>query len=107
MIKNYFKIAWRSIKKHKGFSLLNGGGLTLGIASCLLLLLYVSYNLNYDHHFKNLDNIYVVENNQPGDGKIYTFASTPGLLAPVVKSEIPNVVNAARVEGYMANGLIT
>src|ERR1700744_1961990 len=107
MIKNYFKIAWRNIMKHKGFSLINGGGLTLGIASCLLLLLYVSYHMGYDHQFKNLDNIYVVENNQPGDGKIYTFTATPGEAVSAIKSEVPGVVQAARAESYSAGGLLT
>lgn len=107
MIKNYFKIAWRNIMKHKGFSLINGGGLTLGIASCLLLLLYVSYHLSYDHQFKNLDNIYIVENNQPGDGKIYTFSATPGQAAAAIKSEVPGVVQSARAENYAAAGLLT
>lgn len=107
MIKNYFKIAWRNIMKHKGFSLINGGGLTLGIASCLLLLLYVSYHLGYDHQFKNLNNIYIVENNQPGDGKIYTFSATPGQAAAAIKSEVPGVVQSARAESYAAAGLLT
>ena len=93
MIKNYLKSAWRNIRKHTGFSLINAGGLTLGIASCLLLMLYVSYHLQYDHQFKNLDNIYVVENNQAGDGKIYTFSATPGVLAPVAKNETPGFSN--------------
>jgi len=107
MIKNHITIAWRNIKKHIGFSLINAGGLTLGIASFLLLLLYISYHLEYDHQFKNLKNIYIVENNQPGDGQIYTFASTPGLLAPSIKSEIPGVEQVARAESYTADGLIT
>ena len=107
MIKNYFKIAWRNIKKHKGFSIINGGGLTLGIASCMLLMLYVTYHLGYDHQFKNLDNIYIVENNQPGDGKIYTFAATPGQAAATIKSEVPGVVQSARAETYSAGGLLT
>ncbi|HJP64515.1 MAG TPA: ABC transporter permease [Mucilaginibacter sp.] len=107
MIRNYIKTAWRNIKKHASFSLINAGGLTLGIASCLLLLLYVSYHLNFDHQFKNLDNIYLVENNQPGDGKIYTFAATPKQAAFSIKEEIPGVVQTARVIGYNAGGLLT
>ena len=107
MIKNHITIAWRNIKKHIGFSLINAGGLTLGIASFLLLLLYISYHLEYDHQFKDLKNIYLVENNQPGDGQIYTFGSTPGLLAPAIKSEIPGVAQAVRAESYTAGGLIT
>lgn len=107
MIRNYLKTAWRNIKKHVGFSLINAGGLTLGIASCLVLLLYVSYHLNFDHQFKNLDNIYLVENNQPGDGKIYTFSATPKQAADAIKNEVPGVVRSARVIGYNAGGLLT
>ena len=107
MVQNYFKIAWRNIKKHKAFSFINGGGLTLGIASCLLLLLYVSYHLSFDHQFKNLDNIYVVENNQHGDGQIYTFAATPGVAAAAIKAEVPGVVQSVRVDTYGDGNLIS
>jgi putative ABC transport system permease protein len=107
MIRNYIKTAWRNIKKHVGFSLINAGGLTLGIASCLLLLLYVSYHLNFDHQFKNLDNIFLVENNQPGDGKIYTFSATPKQASTAIRDEIPGVVQSARVISYNAGGLLT
>jgi putative ABC transport system permease protein len=107
MIQNYIKTAWRNIKKHTGFSLINAGGLTLGIASCLLLLLYVSYHLSFDRQFKNLDNVYIIENNQPGDGKIYTFLATPSLLSNTIKTEVPGVQQTARVISYSADGLIT
>ncbi|MGZ3820959.1 MAG: ABC transporter permease [Mucilaginibacter sp.] len=107
MIRNYIKTAWRNIKKHPGFSLINAGGLTLGIASCLLLLLYVSYHLSFDSQFKNLDNIYMVQNNQPGDGKIYTFSATPRLLAASVKDEVPGVVQTVRAINYLGEGLLT
>ncbi|TFF39676.1 ABC transporter permease [Mucilaginibacter psychrotolerans] len=107
MFKNYLKIAWRSIVKHKGFSFLNAGGLALGIASCLLLVLYVVYHLNYDKQFKNIENIYMVENNQPGDGKTYTFAATPGQAAAAIKAEIPEVQRSVRVISYTAEGLLS
>ncbi|RFZ94194.1 ABC transporter permease [Mucilaginibacter conchicola] len=107
MFKNYFKIAWRNISKRKGFSFLNVGGLALGMASCLLLLLYVSYHLNYDKQFKNLDNIFLVENNQPGDGKVYTFSATPRLAAATIKTEVPDVVRAVRTIDYTGESLLT
>ena len=107
MIRNYLKIAFRNIKKHLGFSLINGGGLSLGIASCLLLLLYVNYHLTFDHQFKNLGNIYVVKNNQHGDGQVYTFEATPGVAAPAIKAEVPGVVQSVRVDDYNAASLIS
>src|ERR1700749_3235532 len=107
MIKNYIKTARRNIRKRPGFSLINAGGLTLGVASCLLLMLYVNYHLQFDHQFKNLNNIYLVENNQAGDGKIYTFSATPGVLAPIAKSETPGVVQAIRVEPWMGGSLLS
>ncbi len=107
MIKNYLKIAWRNILKYKGFSLVNIGGLALGMASCLLLMLYVNYHLTFDTQFKDIDRVYTVENNQKGDGKTYTFASTPRLAATFIKSEIPEAVEAVRVVDYGGMGLLT
>jgi putative ABC transport system permease protein len=107
MIKNYIKIAWRNIKRHKGFSLINAGGLSLGMASCLLLLLYVNYHLNFDKQFDNLDRIYIIQNNQPGDGKIYTFTSTPAPMADAIKTQVPGVETVGRLCSYTAGGLLT
>ncbi len=107
MIKNYLKIAWRNILKYKGFSFINIGGLALGMASCLLLMLYVSYHLTFDQQFKEIDRVYIVENNQSGDGKTYTFASTPRLASTFIKNEIPEVTKAVRVVDYGGMGLLT
>jgi len=107
MIKSYLKIAWRNILKYKGFSLINIGGLALGMASCLMLMLYVTYHLNFDQQFKDIDRVYMVENNQSGDGKTYTFASTPRLASTFIKNEIPEVANAVRVVDYGGVGLLT
>lgn len=107
MIRNYLKIAWRNIKKHRIFSAINAGGLCLGMASCLLLLLYVSYHLNFDHQSNKIDRTYMIENNQPGDGKMYTFASTPGGLAGAIKTSVPGVEEAVRSTKYTADGLVT
>ncbi|TWR26060.1 FtsX-like permease family protein [Mucilaginibacter achroorhodeus] len=107
MFKNYFKTAWRNIAKRKGFSMLNVGGLALGMASCLLLLLYVSYHLNYDKQFKELDKIFLVQNNQAGDGKIYTFSASPRQAAETIKSEVPGVLQAVRTVDYSGESLLT
>ncbi|GAA4311234.1 ABC transporter permease [Mucilaginibacter gynuensis] len=106
MFKNYIRSAWRNIKKHKGFSFLNAGGLALGMASCMLLLLYSAYHLGYDRQFKDSESIYIVENNQKGDGKIYTFPATPAPMAGALKNTVPGVEKAARITSYNAGGLL-
>ena len=58
MVKNYIKIAFRNIKKHKGYSLINITGLAIGIACCLLIVLYVGFEMSYDSFHKDADRIY-------------------------------------------------
>lgn len=107
MLRNYLITAWRNIKKHAGFSLINAGGLTIGIASCILLLLYIFYHVSFNRQFHQLENIYTVENNQKGDGKIYTFEATPGQAAEAIKREIPGVEAVTRAVDYNASGLVS
>jgi putative ABC transport system permease protein len=57
MWKNYFKIAWRNLKKNKLYSAVNIIGLTIGITSCLLIGLYISHEITYDRFHKNADRI--------------------------------------------------
>ena len=57
MIKNYFKVAWRKIKKNKLYAFVNITGLTVGIASCLLIGLYIAHEVSYDRFNKNADRI--------------------------------------------------
>jgi len=75
MFKNYFKIAFRNIIKHKAFSIINIIGFAIGLASCLLISLYVFNEINYEKFHENGDNIYRVGVNLThGDNKI-PFAS--------------------------------
>jgi putative ABC transport system permease protein len=57
MIKNYFKIAWRNLLKHKSFSLINIFGLAIGIAACLIIFIYIRHELTFDQYNKNADRI--------------------------------------------------
>ena len=58
MIKNYFKTAWRNLWKNKTFSVINIAGLAIGMAACLLILQYVSFELSYDQFNKKASDIY-------------------------------------------------
>ncbi|KQN36065.1 cell division protein FtsX [Pedobacter sp. Leaf41] len=96
MFKLNFKIALRNLWKNKGFSLINIGGLAIGLASCMLLLLYVSYEFSFDKQYENYKTTYVAHTNMTANGKVHTWAWTPGLLAPELKAKYSAVVNAAR-----------
>jgi predicted permease len=96
MIRNYFKTTFRTLWKNKGYSLLNIGGLAVGIACAGLILLWVEDELTFDHYFSNRDNLYKVKDRQTYDGTTFTFDATPGPLAEGIKSEIPGIKYTAR-----------
>jgi len=93
MINNYFKIALRNFKRQKIYSFINVFGLALGMAACILILLWVRDELSFDRFHKNADNIYHV-NVTIGDN---IYASAPSPLAHALKEEIPEVLDAVRI----------
>jgi predicted permease len=97
MIRNYFITAFRNLWKNKTFSFLNVFGLAVGIACAALIFLWVENELSYNRHNAKFDQLYQVLENQPYEGKTYTFAATPGLLAAAMKAEIPGIKNASRM----------
>ncbi len=83
MFKNYFKIAWRNLLRHKAFSVINIAGLAIGIASCLLLFTVVKYELSYDKFQPDYQQIYhVVTEDKFEDGVTYN----PGVPVPALKA---------------------
>jgi putative ABC transport system permease protein len=72
MIKNYFKIAWRNIKRHKAYSAINIIGLAIGITACLLILQYVTFELSYEDFHQKKDRIYRVQQDRYDNGKLAT-----------------------------------
>ncbi|MGZ3923856.1 MAG: ABC transporter permease, partial [Flavisolibacter sp.] len=72
MLKNYFKIAWRNLTRQKGYSFINIVGLGIGIAACLLILQYVSFELSYENFQVNKNRIYRVKQDRYDNGKLST-----------------------------------
>jgi len=92
MINNYFKIAWRNIVRHKGYSGINILGLAIGIASCLLILQYVSFELSFENFHTNKDRIYRVQQDRYDNGKLSTqWAAGAFAAANSFKDAIPEV----------------
>ncbi|MHB1687439.1 MAG: ABC transporter permease [Ignavibacteriaceae bacterium] len=97
MLKNYIKIAFRSLLKYKTYSYINIIGLSFGITSCLVIFLYVQNELSYDKYNKNYKNIYRVINGDKISGTFSEYARTPVPLASVLSNEFPSIVNTARI----------
>ena len=106
MFKLNLKIALRNLWRNKGFSLINIGGLAIGLASCMILLLYVAYEWSYDKHFTNHDKTYVVYQSSVANGKTFSWAWTPNLMAKEVQEKITGVKYASH-SSYPNPKLIT
>lgn len=97
MIRSYFKTAWRNLVKNRGISLINIGGLSIGLAVAIVIMLWVANEYSYNRFHKGLPNIHLIMQNQAQGGQIYTGQSVPGPLASSLRSEIPEVRYAARI----------
>jgi putative ABC transport system permease protein len=101
MIKNYFKIAFRNIKRYSTYSILNISGMAIGIASAILILLWVQDEWNYDRHFKNAGELFrIIQNENPAGGEASLLAPTPGLLTTTLKEQYPEIVSTSRYEPH-------
>jgi putative ABC transport system permease protein len=97
MIKSYFTIALRSIHRHQVFSLINILGLAIGMAACMLVLLYVRDELSYDRTHEKADRIYRVAQHAHWEGGTIDAAVTSGPFAPFLKKDYPEVQQAVRI----------
>ena len=98
MIKNYFKIAWRNIKRHKAYAGINILGLAIGIAACLLILQYVSFELSYEDFHAKKDRIYRVQQDRYDNGKLSTqWAAGAYAVGNSFKDAIPEIEDYVKV----------
>ena len=97
MFKNYLKITLRNILKYKGYSIINILGLAIGMAACLLILIYVQDELSFENFHKDADRIFrIVLDVQSQAGQI-EYATTPSSLAQALKNDFPQVEQVARL----------
>jgi len=96
MFKNYLKIAFRHLKQNKIYSLISISGLAIGIASCILIAVYVQDELSYDKFNEKAEQIYRV--NFYGDigANAFKLANSPSPLAKELRGNFPEVVNSGR-----------
>ena len=92
MLKNYFKITWRNIKNNKIYSFINIMGLAVGMACCILILLWVKDELSYDKFHENYSNIFQTNVELQGT----KYSSNPLALAKALKNQYPEVKRITR-----------
>src|SRR5277367_3416263 len=97
MVKNFLKIAYRNIVRSKGFSIINISGLAIGMASAILILLWVQNELSYDSFYANSNRLYQSWNRDRGNDGIDCWNVTPKPLAPALKQDYPEIEKATRV----------
>ncbi len=97
MIRNYFKIALRNLRKSKLFSSINVFGLSVGMACCMLLLLYINSELSFDRHHEFADDIYLLRSENTYNGELMDNPRAPSPYAQAMKAEYPEVEQVTRV----------
>ena len=97
MFKNYLKVAFRNLLRNKGFSIINISGFAIGMASAILILLWIQDELSYDRFHKNPDRLFQLWSSDSLDGGVRSLVFTPQMLAPALKHDYPEVEDAARI----------
>ncbi|TWR31365.1 FtsX-like permease family protein [Mucilaginibacter pallidiroseus] len=104
MFKNYLKIAWRSLLTNKVYSLLNILGLAVGMATALLIGVWVVNEYSYDRFLPGYETAYQVKRNFNSNGDTLTFASTSLKLADALR-QVPGIEYVAETDNGKAHGL--
>jgi len=97
MFRNYLKIAFRNLVRHKGYSFINIAGLAIGITCCLLILIFVQDELMYDKHHKQGKDIYRIAIDARIGNQDIKWITSPAPMAFTLVDEFPEVVQATRI----------
>ena len=94
MLQNYFKPAWRNIWRNKVTSIINIGGLAIGMTAAVLILCWVQHENSFDK-FKGSENVYRLTTRLPAQG--WVWETTPLLLADAIRNDVPGIENVTRL----------
>lgn len=91
MLKNYFTIAFRNLRKHKFYTFINVFGLSVGVAICMIISLFVINELSFDKDFKDADRIYRIKSDIIFGGNHWNMVQAPAPLAAALPEDFPEV----------------
>jgi putative ABC transport system permease protein len=98
MIKNYLRVAFRNLWRHKGFSLLNILGLTIGMSACFLVFLYVKFELSYDNFHSKGDRIYRIVTDINNPSEVLHFSVAAPAMPVAAKRDFPEIEKQVRFD---------
>ncbi|WP_428654529.1 ABC transporter permease [Runella sp.] len=107
MLRNYFKIAFRNLLKHKGYSFINIFGLATGMAVAILIGLWIWDELSVNKNYQNYDRIAKVMQNQTFNGEIQTAPNVPMQLAPELQTVYGNNFKHVVISGFPGQHLLS
>ena len=99
MFENYFKIAWRNMSRQKMYTAIKIGGFALGLATCIVIGLFIRHELSYDSHYKDAANIFRVYNQFDGPQQ-EKWTAFPAPFASILKADYPEIEKVARLIPY-------
>jgi len=102
MLKHHLKMAIRNLIRGKGYSLLNVAGLGIGMGVCIIILLWARYQFTYDRFHENIDQLYWVPVWYQLGSEVTPAIGSPPALAPALKEDYPEIVNATRYYRHSA-----
>jgi len=85
MLRNFFKITYRNIIRNKGFSFINISGLAIGMASAVLILLWIQNELSFDRFHEKKERLFTLNNRDKFNGQLWAWPTTPAVMAPAMK----------------------
>lgn len=100
MFRNYFLIAWRNIRKHKTFAAINVGGLSVGLAACMLIALYVWHEWSFDRFNEKVDRIYRANLEIKFGENHLDLAVTNAIFGSTAKDLFPQIEQTTRLAWY-------
>ena len=98
MLKNYFKTAFRNLRRNKIYSFINIAGLGIGLACAMLILLYVKDEVSFDKFHKNVNHIYRIVSKNKHNGAEYKSGNTGFLQGPRFAQNVPGIQSFVRVQ---------
>jgi len=100
MIKNYIKIAWRSLINQRLFSLINISGLAVGLAVCMMIMMYVAHEMSYDRFHANADRIFIPQESFTINGNTMNMSYMSYAAGSIIKQHQPAIKEYMRTMAY-------